>query len=423
MLAFDVPLSTFADLNGGEIAWRLGANVALVSLLVTVFVGRRVLGAFGSVLVVAGGVLGWAAVQVAIEGGNRAGVVLVGGASVALVSTALLGTRAGVRSLERIPATAGPAHPVGIDSPPSAWPAALAMAAVVVVLGVATHPVLLVVGFALLILSLVGWFGANWNRSELANRDVADAMAQRVVAPLGVPIGALALLLFVAVAVSRLLLAVTKNGALAVGGAVAIAVLGACTLVALAPANARWLTRGMIVLAVLTFGLVGAVGTSEGEREFEAHGGGVETITVKAQAEGLAFDTTRIVLPIDEDRNALEAVLILDNRSAVAHHNISIYSKDPAIDANGDTIADGATAVFNGSWAAPLSKQRYYINPLDADGNPVDIADRSAGVVDPAGEPYFFQCDIHQNMRGTVEFEVVHSEEGDAKHGGKAEGK
>jgi plastocyanin len=94
-------------------------------------------------------------------------------------------------------------------------------------------------------------------------------------------------------------------------------------------------------------------------------GAGGPTLTVVA--EDIAFDTDRIELPADTP-----ATIVLENRDAGVLHNISIYADD--------TLAE---VLFKGELITGPATIEYRIPPL------------------PPGE-YYFHCDVHPNMNGTV---------------------
>jgi plastocyanin len=94
-------------------------------------------------------------------------------------------------------------------------------------------------------------------------------------------------------------------------------------------------------------------------------GGGEEGVTVVAA--DLAFDTDTIELPPDT-----ETTITLDNQDPGIQHNIAIYADDSL----GDEL-------FKGELATGPVSVNYAVPPL------------------PAGE-YYFQCDVHPNMAGTV---------------------
>lgn len=94
-------------------------------------------------------------------------------------------------------------------------------------------------------------------------------------------------------------------------------------------------------------------------------GGGGPSVTVTAQ--NVAFDTDTITLPADT-----ASTIVFDNQDAGIQHNIAIFADDTM-----------ATVLFRGELVTGPGKAEYQIPPL------------------PAGE-YYFHCDVHPNMNGTV---------------------
>lgn len=92
--------------------------------------------------------------------------------------------------------------------------------------------------------------------------------------------------------------------------------------------------------------------------------GGAEPATVVAQ--GIAFDTDTISLPADQP-----STLTFDNRDTVPH-NIAIYTDESL-----------SEALFQGEIVTGPATVEYEVPPL------------------PAGE-YYFHCDVHPTMNGTV---------------------
>jgi plastocyanin len=97
----------------------------------------------------------------------------------------------------------------------------------------------------------------------------------------------------------------------------------------------------------------------------EEPGGGVPTEPATVVAQGIAFDTDTISMPADEP-----ATLTFDNRDSQPH-NIAIYADDSL-----------SEAFFQGEIVTAETVE-YPIPPLEA------------------GE-YYFQCDVHPSMNGTV---------------------
>jgi len=94
-------------------------------------------------------------------------------------------------------------------------------------------------------------------------------------------------------------------------------------------------------------------------------GGGAESVSVTA--EGIKFDTKEITLPAGQ-----ETKIAFDNRDAGTPHNIAIYS-DPS----------KSTAVFQGEIVTGPTTTTYTVPPLQPG-------------------TYYFQCDVHPAMSGTL---------------------
>ncbi len=108
-------------------------------------------------------------------------------------------------------------------------------------------------------------------------------------------------------------------------------------------------------------------------------GGGEGPLTVVAK--DILFDTDTIELPADAPSQ-----IVMDNQDAGVPHNIAIYADDSL-----------SEVLFQGELITGPAEVTYEIPAL------------------PAGE-YFFQCDVHPNMNGTV---IVGGEGGGGGGGGE----
>jgi plastocyanin len=132
------------------------------------------------------------------------------------------------------------------------------------------------------------------------------------------------------------------------------------------------LRRGALITLILVFAtaLAACSGSSDESQPAESDGGGNGTATVadgavEITAEGLAFDATTIEASAGEDFT----ITLVNNDSAP--HNISIYTEE-----GGEALVTGGTAEAGQTVTIDVSA-------LDA------------------GE-YYFQCDIHPDMNGSV---------------------
>jgi plastocyanin len=102
------------------------------------------------------------------------------------------------------------------------------------------------------------------------------------------------------------------------------------------------------------------VGTLTAEEGFGGGGG------ARIVAEGVAFDTDELMLPAGS-----QASLTLDNRDEAVQHNVAIYTEE------------GGEPIFEGELITGPAEQAYTFT------------------IPEPGE-YYFQCDVHPQMNGTV---------------------
>lgn len=195
-----------------------------------------------------------------------------------------------------------------------------------------------------------------------------DNMRDRLILPVLIPVGALSFILFLALLMSQILLNVPAEIATAVGIMTAINLLGAFSIMAAKPEGGRplMIVLGAIVAVPLLLGSAAAAGIVPLPEEEEEHGGGEGGPAVELAADGLAFDKTELAIPAD-----VEFVLVFDNKEAQPH-NVAI------LEAQGSP-----NALFRGAIVTGPKVVEETVDPI------------------PSGE-YYFQCDVHPNMSGTV---------------------
>lgn len=193
--------------------------------------------------------------------------------------------------------------------------------------------------------------------------------------PIVVPIGALLAIALVTFGVSRILLSVPPEVAVIVAIAIGANILIAGAFIANRPAHARgsWAELAIVAAYPLLIGIVlanlglGAGHATEeaahGESEAAAAEGGGAT---EVSAANVAFDTDTLELEAKT-----ESTIPFKNDDT-AEHNIAIYEDDSA-----------ASELFKGDIIPGGQEITYQVPPL------------------PKGE-YYFQCDVHPGMNGTV---------------------
>jgi plastocyanin len=195
-----------------------------------------------------------------------------------------------------------------------------------------------------------------------------DNMRDRLILPILIPVGALAFVLFLALVMSQVLLNVPAEIATAVAIMTAINMLIAFSVMANKPDGGRPLLIALTAIAVvpLVLGAAAASGVVPLPEEEEEHGEGEGGPSVQIAASNLQFDTDQLDVPADT------AFVLAFNNQEAQPHNVAI------LEAQGS-----ANALFRGEIVTGPAETEYEVDSI------------------AAGE-YYFQCDVHPNMSGTV---------------------
>jgi plastocyanin len=202
--------------------------------------------------------------------GEETGTALLIGAGLAAAAAGLAVVGAQGRD---VPAVEGGREPASLASAGSSvWPVAAGLAALLVATGLATGSGLVLVGVAAAAVAGIGWFAQSWAGHPTWTDEQNERVSSRLVMPIVLPLGVTALVLVIAFAFSRILLAVDANTSVLIALVAALLILGAGVIVAV-----RGLGRSAI-LSLLTVGAlatagVGVGGAVAGEREFHHAGG------------------------------------------------------------------------------------------------------------------------------------------------------
>jgi hypothetical protein len=154
----------------------------------------------------------------------------------------------------------------------SFWPVVGAFGAATMALGLVLHTAVFVAGLALCAVVAIEWLMDAWadraTGDPVANKQLRD----RIMAPIEIPALGAGMVAVGVLAVSRIFLSVSKNGAVVAAGVVAVAILATAVLYVAKPQLGKNLVAGIVLLlavGVLAGGVLAAV---EGERDFEVHG-------------------------------------------------------------------------------------------------------------------------------------------------------
>lgn len=214
------------------------------------------------------------------------------------------------------------------------------------------------------------------------NREAKD----RLLLPIVIPLAATVALAFVILAFSRILLAVPPEAATPIALAMALNVLTGAALFASLPRLRSWVLKAVLVVGavILATGAVASMAVSGeldelfGKEKVEEKAGPKEQpgnepgsgqengVGPGITAQGIVFDKSEIELPAGK-----EAPLPFDNQDAGIPHNVSIYTDQ------------GGEALFQGEIITGPAMIDYPVPALEAG-------------------TYYFQCDVHPQMNGTV---------------------
>ena len=212
------------------------------------------------------------------------------------------------------------------------------------------------------------------------------ALRDRLVMPILLPLGILAVIAGVLFGFSRILLSLTPTAATLTAIVVASGVVITASLAA-GRKQVRLSTLGAMLgvtagLAMLAGGVaLAVVGGSE-----EEPGGGGEKPVVTLAAANIAFEPTSLTVPAGE-----AFTLRFHNEDANTQHNVQIFD-DPKF---------GGTPLFSGALVTGVRQTDYDVDPLEAGA-------------------YFFRCVVHPTMTG--EMQAVESGPGEAGPGGPGPG-
>jgi plastocyanin len=290
-----------------------------------------------------------------------AGAVSLGVVSLAAGSDRTPVPSAGGPALQNPPAGARPAFP-------SVWPLIAAVAVGLLAIAAATDWIVLLAGIVVGALAFVGWLLQAWTEHPSFTARFGLRLQDRFLVPLGLPLGVFGLILVIALSLSRVLLATPEQGSRAIALVVAVVILGGAFFVASQERMARAALSLLSAVALVAVVAAGAVGLAHGERHFEKKGGLVASATASIGTvdSTLAFNTATLALPVGKT-----VALTFDNQGAGIPHNVGIYDQK------------GGKELFQGKIVTGPAKVVYDVTPL-------------------AAGTYWFQCDVHPSMNGTV---------------------
>jgi hypothetical protein len=174
-------------------------------------------------------------------------------------------------------------------------PALAAFGFVLMLVGFATDATAFAVGgLVVVVAAAVTWTLRAWAERATGDDEINAELYHRFIDPLRTPVLAIATIAFVVVALSRVLLAVSKTGSVVVFGVVATVFFVIAVLLALYPKSTRTIATIVVVFAAVAILVAGVIGALAGERDIEHHGD--ESTSEGTTTEG-ALPAVTVVLP------------------------------------------------------------------------------------------------------------------------------
>ena len=176
------------------------------------------------------------------------------------------------------------AEVLGLDEAPEAqavvgnslWPVFGALGIGAVAVGLVVHPAIFVIGLCTLAAVGVEWTMTNWSEKVSGDADTNAAARENLMRPIEIPVLGIVGIGVLVLAVSRVLLASSVNGAVLVATVACVLVFGGAMLVSKQPEMPRRTVRSILFVGCVAVLLAGILAAANGEREFHQKGGGAQ---------------------------------------------------------------------------------------------------------------------------------------------------
>ncbi len=174
------------------------------------------------------------------------------------------------------------AEVLGVDMPPPAqtqvggsiWPLLGAFGIATLVIGLVVSSALFVVGLVVLLAVGLEWTMLNWSERATGDPVVNKELRERLLRPIEIPILGLTGIGVLVLAISRVLLASSVNGAVFLASVAGIVVFGVAFLFSRRPNIPRRIVSTVLIVSCLAVLVGGIVAAAVGEREFHQQGEG-----------------------------------------------------------------------------------------------------------------------------------------------------
>ncbi len=163
--------------------------------------------------------------------------------------------------------TVPPVTPAGA----SYWPPIAAFGAALVVVGLVAEPLMFVFGLIVLGIVLVEWAAQAWADRATGDAETNRRIRNRLMNPIEYPAAGVLALAVLAVAFSRVFLALSPDVAVWIALVASVVIVGAGFLIASRPKISSNVVVGLLVVGALVVIGIGVGGAVAGTREFHEH--------------------------------------------------------------------------------------------------------------------------------------------------------
>ena len=154
---------------------------------------------------------------------------------------------------------------------PSIWPIASALSVGVIAVGLVVNEVVFVAGLIALFICAFEWLIQAWADRATGDPVENKRLRDELMTPIELPIGGLLIAAVVVVSMSRILLTVSKTGAVVAGGIIAAVFFAVAVAISFTPKLPKRAIGGVIALGAVGMIAAGIVSAANGERDFH-HG-------------------------------------------------------------------------------------------------------------------------------------------------------
>ena len=164
-------------------------------------------------------------------------------------------------------------HAPAVDAPntPSVWPVVAAFGLGMAAVGLVVSSALFAAGMVAIAIVVVEWAIKAWSERQTGDPEVNQAIRNRLMHPIEIPVGALLAIGLIVACISRVLLAAPEAGSTVIAIVVATLILLTASLIATRPKASANIVSGLLLAVGIGVIAAGIAAASLGPRDFEEH--------------------------------------------------------------------------------------------------------------------------------------------------------